>query len=70
MIEQYAIRKLCSSASQPSKEMKHLHKIWMVAPEQYLSSLKAMAKIDEDFHCALVQRHWQSRNDQNSPRSQ
>ena len=26
----------------------------MVAPEQYLSSLKAMAKIDEDFHCALV----------------
>ena len=54
MIEQYAIRKLCSSTSQPSKEMKHLHKIWMVAPKQYLSSLKAMAKIDEDFHCALV----------------
>ena len=32
MIEQYAIRKLCSSASQPSKEIKHLHKMTRTLP--------------------------------------
>lgn len=54
MIEQYAVRRLCTLDFSSSKEMKQLYKIWMVKPEQYRSSLKAMAQIDEDFHCTLV----------------
>jgi len=59
MIEQFAIQKLCTQRSTELNateldEIQNLIKIWMVEPQSYVQELKAVAQIDEDFHCALV----------------
>lgn len=56
LLEKYAIQQLCSLDVDVSESsiMTLLREQWCIEPEQYLYDLKALAQLDEAFHCNLV----------------
>lgn len=56
LLEKYAIQQLCSLDVDVSESsiMTSLREQWCIEPEQYLYDLKALAQLDEAFHCNLV----------------
>jgi DNA-binding GntR family transcriptional regulator len=52
VLELDAVRKLCTGAAQP--DLAPLRKVWLAPPKQRLNDWSAVAKLDEEFHAALV----------------
>src|SRR6202008_2618333 len=52
VLELDAVRKLCSGPTQA--DLSALRKVWLVPPRQRLSDWIAVARLDEEFHAALV----------------
>jgi DNA-binding GntR family transcriptional regulator len=52
VLESAAVQRLC--AAKPGPALEALEKIWLVAPRQRLADGARVARLDEDFHAALV----------------
>ncbi|KAB0547309.1 GntR family transcriptional regulator [Pseudomonas argentinensis] len=56
VLEQAAVRRLCDRETEETPALlSELKRIWMVAPEQRLEDGREVSRLDERFHCQLVE---------------
>lgn len=56
VLEQAAVKRLCDrEAGETPALLDELKRIWMVAPEQRLEDGREVSRLDERFHCQLVE---------------
>lgn len=56
VLEQAAVRRLCDRDTEETPALlSELKRIWMVAPEQRLEDGREVSRLDERFHCQLVE---------------
>ncbi|YCH22315.1 GntR family transcriptional regulator [Pseudomonas sp. D1-3] len=56
VLEQAAVKRLCDrEAGATPAPLDELKRIWMVAPEQRLEDGREVSRLDERFHCQLVE---------------
>ncbi|WP_070885238.1 GntR family transcriptional regulator [Pseudomonas argentinensis] len=56
VLEQAAVKRLCDrEAGETPAPLDELKRIWMVAPEQRLEDGREVSRLDERFHCQLVE---------------
>lgn len=56
VLELAAVKRLCDrSAGEPPEPLEELQRIWMVQPEQRLDDGREVSRLDERFHCQLVE---------------
>lgn len=56
VLEQAAVKRLCDrEAGETPALLDELKRIWMVAPEQRLTDGREVSRLDERFHCQLVE---------------
>lgn len=56
VLEQAAVKRLCErEAGATPAPLDELKRIWMVAPEQRLEDGREVSRLDERFHCQLVE---------------
>ncbi len=56
VLEQAAVKRLCDREAQETPALlSELKRIWMVAPEQRLADGREVSRLDERFHCQLVE---------------
>lgn len=56
VLEQAAVKRLCDrEAGETPALLDELKRIWMVAPEQRLADGREVSRLDERFHCQLVE---------------
>lgn len=55
VLEEAAVRRICTRKSEPALQvLQHLQADWMVAPDERLRAMQAVAALDEQFHLKLV----------------
>ncbi|TBU78978.1 GntR family transcriptional regulator [Pseudomonas daroniae] len=56
VLELAAVKRLCDrSAGETPEPLEELQRIWMVQPEQRLDDGREVSRLDERFHCQLVE---------------
>lgn len=56
VLEQAAVKRLCDRDTEETPALlSELKRIWMVAPEQRLENGREVSRLDERFHCQLVE---------------
>ncbi len=56
VLEQAAVKRLCDRETEQTPALlSELKRIWMVAPEQRLEDGREVSRLDERFHCQLVE---------------
>lgn len=56
VLEQAAVKRLCDRDTEETPALlSELKRIWMVAPEQRLEDGREVSRLDERFHCQLVE---------------
>ncbi|MDD1510020.1 GntR family transcriptional regulator [Pseudomonas sp. CNPSo 3701] len=56
VLEQAAVKRLCDRETEETPALlSELKRIWMVAPEQRLEDGRDVSRLDERFHCQLVE---------------